>query len=485
MNQIFVNPLRTIAPVDRNIFGGFAEHMARCVYGGIYDPESPLADEDGLRQDVITALRRLNMPLVRYPGGNFVSGYHWRDGIGPVNERPPRQELAWHTVEPNQFGTNEFIRFCRQVQTEPFLVVNCGDGDQREARDWVEYCNGTADTTLARLRRQHGFEAPHQVKYWGIGNEVDGHWQIGYKTPEEYARAFTEFGKVMKWVDPNIKLIASAISDWNGPVVERIQLLLEQASDLVDLVDIHWYVNNLANDFPAFMANSELFEQRLTGIAGLIHAIALDRNIRRPIYIDVGEWNVVYRTDLEQGIEEVYNLEDALVAALHLNAFIRHADMVKMANIAQIVNMIAPIRTMRDGLVLQTIFYPFEVYSQHCGHTALDVHWQGDTFEGGSYSGVRVLDVAGTFDERAKKMALFIVNRTQEQPSDVEIRLEMGHFAGSGQVHVINGSSIKVENTFETPDQVTARSESLAAAGNTLTLTLEPHSVTAVLLDIT
>ncbi len=246
-------------------------------------PESPLADKNGLRQDVIQALRRLKMPLIRYPGGNFASGYHWQDGVGPVGERKARLDLAWHHVDSNQFGTNEFIQFCRQVATEPFLVVNCGDGDMREARDWVEYCNGTANTAWAQLRRQHGFEAPHRVKYWGVGNEVDGHWQIGYKTPEEYARAFTEFGKVMKWVDPDIQLVASGISDWNGPVVERLQLLLEQAGHLVDYVDIHWYVNNLANDFAAFMASSELFEQRLTAIAGLIRAVMMDRKIDHPV----------------------------------------------------------------------------------------------------------------------------------------------------------------------------------------------------------
>ncbi|MBZ0289957.1 MAG: alpha-N-arabinofuranosidase, partial [Anaerolineae bacterium] len=338
VNHIYINPLRTTARIDRNIFGGFAEHMARCIYEGIYDPESPHADEAGLRRDVIEALRRLNMPLIRYPGGNFVSGYRWRDGVGPVNERPSRLDLAWHHVDANAFGTNEFIRFCRAVETEPFLVVNCGDGDMREARDWVEYCNGTRDTALTRLRHQHGFDAPHRVKYWGIGNEVGGHWQIGHKTPEEYARAFTEFGKMMKWVDPDITLVASGISDWSGPIVERLQLLLEQAGDLVDLIDLHWYVDNLANDFAAFMAKSELFEQRLTAIAGLIRAVTLDRGIRRPVRIAVGEWNVVYRTDLDRGIEEVYNLEDALMVALHLNAFIRHADMVTMANIAQIVN---------------------------------------------------------------------------------------------------------------------------------------------------
>lgn len=484
MNQIFINPLRTIDRVDRNIFGGFAEHMARCVYEGIYDPESPLADEHGMRPDVVEALRRLNMPLIRYPGGNFVSGYRWRDGVGPKSERPPRTDLAWHVVDTNQFGTDEFVDFCRRVNTEPFLVVNCGDGDMREARDWVEYCNGTADTSLVRLRRQHGYDAPHNVTYWGIGNEVDGHWQIGYKTPAEYARAFTEFGKVMKWVDPSIKLIASGISDWNGDVVERGRLLLEQAGELVDYIDLHWYVNNHQNDFAAFMACSEPIEQRLSAFAGLIRAVALDRGLTRPVHIAVGEWNVVYRTDLEKGIEEVYNLEDALVAGLHLNAFIRHADTVKMANIAQIVNMIAPIRTRPDGLVLQTIFYPFELYSQQCGEMALDVHWEGDTFSGGDHEGVRVLDVAATLDRQRRQVALFVVNRSEHAATETRIQLETGRFGGVGQQMVINGPGIKAENTFDRPDVVATQAQPLAIDGVSFTVTFEPHSVTALVLDL-
>lgn len=183
MDRIHIDLERTLGDIDRNLFGGFAEHLGRCIYGGIFDPGSPLADAGGLRTDVLEALRRMRMTNIRYPGGNFASGYRWRDGVGPVAERPARLDLAWGAVDANAFGTNEFIRFCRELRAEPHLVVNCGDGDMREARDWVEYCNGTADTALARLRRAHGFDAPHRVKYWGIGNEVDGHWQIGYKTP--------------------------------------------------------------------------------------------------------------------------------------------------------------------------------------------------------------------------------------------------------------------------------------------------------------
>jgi alpha-N-arabinofuranosidase len=486
LNRIYVNLEDVLGTIDRNIFGGFAEHMARCIYEGIYDPESLLADENGMRPDVLDALRRLRMPLIRYPGGNFVSGYNWRDGIGPVEERPTRLDLAWHNVETNRFGTNEFIQFCRLLGTEPFLVVNCGDGDLREARDWVEYCNGERDTTLTRLRKEHGFEAPHRVRYWGVGNEVDGHWQTGYKTPEEYTRAFTEFGKVMKWVDPTIKLVASGVSHWEGDVLERVRLLIEQAGDQLDYLDIHWYFNNRANDFAAFMTVSETIEERLSGIEGIIRGVKLDRHMQRDIPIAVGEWNVVYRTDLSQRSagEEIYNLEDALVAAMHFNAFIRHARTVRMANIAQVVNMIAPIRTRSDGLVLQTIFYPFELYSTHCGSAALNVFWTGDTFSGGGHSGVRVLDVSATLDEAQKRLVLFVVNRSEHDAAETEIQISAGRIAGVVDAFTVTGADIKIENTFDQPDGVGVRRFDVPGEGGTLAVSFEPHSLTVLVCDL-
>ncbi len=476
-NVIRIDPQRVLGQIDRNIFGGFAEHMYRCINGGIYDPDSPLADADGIRIDVLDALKRLKMPVVRYPGGNFVSGYRWRDGIGPRVERQARFDLAWHSFEPNHFGTNEFIQYCRRLNTAPYLVVNCGDGDSREARDWVEYCNGTEDTALVKLRRKHGFAEPHQVKYWGIGNEVDGHWQIGYKTPEEYARAFTEFGKVMRWVDPDISLIAAAGCTWKADMVERAQLLLEQAGHLVDYLAIHWYVGNPENDFARYMTISELLEARLSAYEGIIRAMKLALGIQRPIRIAVDEWNVGYRGS--ENAEEVYNLEDALVVAMHFNAFIRHASLVGMANIAQIVNVLGPILTRRDGLVLQTIFYPFEVYSSQCGDTALDVFWTGDTFSGGNHTGVRVLDVSATLDSTSGEIVLFVINRS-EQPLEAEISLAMGRFKGAAKSTVVNGTNIKAENRFGEAPRVMSRVSSLEAEGTTLHRAFEPHSLTAL-----
>jgi len=489
MNRITIDPSRVIGKIDRNIFGGFAEHLGRCIYGGIYEPGSPLADKDGFRTDVMRALRRLNMSLIRYPGGNFASGYRWRDGVGLAGERPVRMELAWHDMETNRFGTNEFIDFCHKLKTEPYLVVNCGDGDMREAQDWVEYCNGKGDSALAKLRQQHGYPKPHNVKYWGVGNEVDGHWQIGYKTPEEYARAFTEFGKVMKSVDPAIKLVASAVSDWKGTWVERTQLLMEQAADLIDYLSIHWYIGNPDNDFAAYMAVSELLEKRVSSYEGLIQAISLERQIKRPIYIALDEWNVWYRTYPQETretmrLEEIYNLEDALVTGVQLNAFIRHARSVKMANIAQVVNVIAPVFSKPDGMVLQTIFFPFEVYSQTCGNLALDPYWEGETFSGGGCKGVRTLDVSATLNETKKQIVVYVVNRNQSREMETTLQLTAGEFKDRIKVYIVNGPGLKAENTFASPDKIKTKGTSVTANGHTLDYTFEPHSVTALVCDI-
>ncbi len=486
MNRISIDLERTLGRLDPNVFGGFAEHLERCTYGGIYDPESPHADERGLRTDVIAALRRLHMPVMRYPGGNFVSGYRWEDGVGPREERPTRLDLAWHTVESNQFGTNEFIEFCRILGTEPYLVVNCGDGSMREARDWVEYCNGTQDTTLVRLRQQHGYDAPHAVKYWGIGNEVDGPWQIGFKTPQEYARAVTEFGKVMKWVDPDIKLIANGVSYWDaGDFVERGQLLLAQAADLLDYLAIHWYVDNDTGDFSTYMALSELFEERLSAYEGLIRAMTLERKIKRPIYIAVDEWNVWHRAQMDGGEHDtvIYTLEDALVVAMQLNAFLRHARTVKMANLAQIVNLLAPIVTRREGLFLQTIFYAFQAYSSLAGPVVLDVHWDGETFSAGDHEGLRILDVTATLDASKRELVVFVVNRS-EREADTVLKLAEGQFAGPVRVHTVGGPDVKACNSFDDPGQVTTKITTAEAAGSSLPITLEPHSLTALVCSV-
>jgi alpha-L-arabinofuranosidase len=490
-NRVSIDPLRVIAPIDPNVFGGFAEHLGRCIYGGIYEPGSPLADADGIRTDVLAALKRLRMPVMRYPGGNFVSGYRWRDAVGPKEERAARMELAWHDLEPNTFGTNEFVDFCRKLGSEPYLAVNAGDGDMREARDWVEYANGTKDTALVKLRKRHGYEAPHGVRYWGIGNEVDGPWQIGYKTPEEYARTYTEFAKVMKWTDPSIKLVAAGVSLWDRSWVERVQLLLEHAPTLIDYMAIHWYVGNSSDrgyrddDVASYMAISERLEDRLSSTEGIIRAMSSALRLERDIPIAVDEWNVWYRVFNEGKLEETYDLADALVVAMHFNAFFRHAESVKMANIAQIVNVIAPIMTTPEGMVLQTTFHPFELYARTAGDTALDVFWDGATFATPEFDALRVLDVSATLDSASGRLALYLVNRSLDETQSTSIELQRGRFADDGDLHVINGPDVAATNTAANPDAVGVRSSRVDGGGNSLTLELEPHSVTALVIGLT
>lgn len=466
---------RTLGNIDRNLFGGFAEHLGRCIYGGMFDEGSRLSDENGFRVDVIEAMKRLRMPLIRYPGGNFVSGYRWRDGVGPRDQRTPRIELAWHTVESNRFGTDEFVQWCKKVGTEPYLCVNCGDGTQREAQDWVEYCNGTSDTEPVRLRRANGHDAPHNVKYWGIGNEVYGDWQIGMKTPQEYARACKEFGKVMKWVDPTIKTVASTCTgdfDW----VDRTALILEQASDVVDYLSIHWYISNAEPNFEKYMASREVVEEQLTAFESLVTAMQYSGPSKgRDIGIAVDEWNVWF-TGNDPALGEVYDLRDALVVAMQLMAIMRHCKMVTMANIAQIVNVIPPIVTSPDGIFLQTIFHPFELLSRESGSVALDAATICDTFQGGSYTGCPALDVAATFEPTTGQISVFVVNRTMDG-IDAVLDLQ-GSEGRDGRAYVVNAPDVRTANGFDSPEAV--RTVQTGFDAKRTAFTFEPHSFTAL-----
>lgn len=504
MERISVDLGRRLGPIDRNVFGGFVEHLGRCVYGGIHEPGSPRSGSDGLRTDVLEAARRLRYANVRYPGGNFVSAYRWRDGVGPIEERPARYEPAWDAVEPNTFGTNEFIAFCRRLGAEPYLVVNAGDGDMREARDWVEYCNGTKPTAPVRLRQSHGFAEPHRVRYWGIGNEVDGHWQVGYKTAQEYARTYTEYAKVMRWADPSIKLVASAVSYWEGDPLERIALLLEQAARQIDYLSIHWYVGNPVGDVPAYLAVSELIEERLGIIEGLALATTLRRPPMAPIPIAVDEWNVWYKAPHDprdpafNQLEETYDLADALVVAMHFNAFFRHARSVRMANLAQLVNVIAPMTATTDDLLLQTTFYPFELYAETAGPEALDVRWSGDTYSArriddnfnpteaaGERTGVRIIDVSATIDDAAGRATVFVVNRDLRGPREVEISIAPARPGADVEVHTITGAHPGAVNTFEDRGAVVRTTETRSFGdGPAFVAELPPHSVSAFVFTV-
>ncbi len=457
---------RRIGTVDRRILGGFAEHLGRCIYGGIYDEGSPLADADGFRTDVIEAVRALKPPVLRWPGGNFVSGYHWTDGIGPQHARPRRLELAWHSEESNRFGTDEFLRFCEVVGTEPYLCVNMGSGSMDEAQAWVEYCNGSADTEWVGRRQDNGREQPYGVRYWGLGNEMYGPWQIGALSAEDYVTKAREFAKVMSWTDPEIELVAcgeNGLSEWDRVVVEGL-------ADKVRWHSIHIYTGS--DDYWTDVFSPHQAERALQRVTSLIADTRYRKRIAHPIHVAYDEWNVWFR-EREAGLEERYTLADALAVATYLHAFVRHCRVVRMANLAQLVNVIAPIVTSPEGLFLQSIYHPLRLFADHLRPVALDVHVECESHDhievevaGGWPHRVSdlgpfpLLDVTAMRSEEGEELTLSVINRSPTDAIDAELRFADPFESRPATVERVIGPDPQATNSFEQPDRVGVETDS-------------------------
>ncbi|HQV32397.1 MAG TPA: alpha-L-arabinofuranosidase C-terminal domain-containing protein [Calditrichia bacterium] len=482
--RIKIDKDRVIGDIDKNIYGNFSEHLGRCIYGGIYDPGSKLSDKQGFRKDVLEAAKGLNVPILRWPGGNFVSGYHWEDGIGPKKDRPERTDLAWHTPEPNTFGTDEFIDYCRKMGTEPYFAVNLGTGTFDEARNWVEYCNVKEGPYYAELRKKNGHPEPHNVKYWSLGNEVDGWWQMGHKNAEDYGKFALEAAKLMKWTSPDIKLIAAGSSNFYGNSDPHgwNRTVLEYLKDYIDYIALHRYVGNRENDYYAFMASTIDVEERTKIVEAQIdEAMSKMRNPRQ-IYVAWDEYNVWYRArggEAARGrnaLEEKYNLEDALVIAGFLNAFIRNAHIVKMANMAQLVNVIAPIFTNENDMFRQTIYFPLALYANNSFGQSLDVLVDGPTFDTKQYQQVPYLDVSVAY--QGEEVVINVVNRHKDQPITAEIISQEGQFSGPFTVFEVNGPDVKTENTFGKEVIKSVKKDDVAASGAGFSYTFPAHSYT-------
>ncbi|MBM3235435.1 alpha-N-arabinofuranosidase [Candidatus Poribacteria bacterium] len=480
MATIAIDTRRRIDAIDPNIYGNFIEHLGRCIYGGVYEPGSPLSDERGFRKDVMEAVRRLRVPNLRWPGGNFVSGYHWMDGIGPKENRPRRMELAWHTVETNQFGTDGFIEYCNAVGTEPFICVNMGSGTMDEAQNWVEYCNGAKDTYYANLRRQNGHEEPYGVKYWGLGNEVSGGWQIGHKEADEYARAALEFAKVMKWVDPNIQLIACGSCQQNADDMTFNRIVVEKLIDIAEYLSIHMYVSNRDNNYYEYMGTSEHIEKYIRAVRGIIGGAVYHSRHGKKMKIAFDEWNATYSFPHEHPHHERYTLEDALVVGMFLNAFIRHADAIKIANMAQLVNIIPPIFTSPEDMFLQTICYPLELYTCENGTVALDAYCDCEIFDTRRYGKVPYLDVSASFAPDKNRISINVINRHLTDAIPVTIENQHGGLADKGMLFEINGEDIKMVNDFKAKENVVTKKREISVPSNPFVLELPPHSITMI-----
>ena len=483
--RIKVDPDRKIGAIDRKIYGNFAEHLGRCIEGGIFDEGSKLSDASGYRKDVMEAVKGLNVSLLRWPGGNFSSNYHWMDGIGPRDQRPARLEMAWGTVEDNRFGTHEFLTYCNLLGIEPYLCANFGTGSWEEAQRWVEYCNSSGSTAMTKLRASNGQAQPWKVTYWGLGNEMDGPWQMGHRSAEDYGKFALEGAKLMKWTDPSIKLIAAGSAnfnpnaDWTG----WNRTVLEYLKHHVDYLSLHTYVGNPANDYYEFLASSLLLDERTKTAEGTIRAALSGEARDKKIYIAWDEWNVWYRErgeGKEKGrhiLEEHYNLEDALVIATFLNTFLNNAHIVKVANMAQIVNVIAPIMTNASGLYLQTIYYPLALFAANSRGTALEVFVDAPTYQTKRFDKVPYLDVSAAQD--GDTLVLNVVNRHRDEAIEADIEAQDAHFSGGYEISEVNGPDIKAENNFDASPVKTAR-RTVSGDGARMHVSFPPHSYTMI-----
>ena len=488
--QVLLDTNRTIAPISPLLFGGFAEHMGRCVYEGIYDPESPRADERGFRTDVLAALRDQAYSVIRYPGGNFLSGYNWLDGVGPKAQRPRRRELAWQSVETNQFGTNEFMEFCATINAAPMLAVNMGTGTIQSASDLVEYCNVPGGTYWSDLRANHGFRAPHDVRYWCVGNEMDGPWQIGHLDAVAYGNKALEAAKMMKWQDPTIKtVLCGSSNDRMETYPEWDRTALEIAWEAMDYHSMHYYAGNWDGDSTSFLASAVLFERFVDTLEGTLRYVKAKRRSKHDVYLSWDEWQVWYKGDPMQGnwqeaphlAEETYNLEDALVVAQWLNVFLRKSHVLKIACVAQIVNVISWLHTRNDGLLKHPSYYVFKLVSNLARGAALDVHVKAPEVETKLYDAVPALDVSASYDNKKQQGAVFLVNRSQTESIVTEIVWQDAQNVQINGAWQLTGKDPKATNSWDEPDRLMANAIPAPSidAGRT-TINLPPLSFTVL-----
>jgi alpha-N-arabinofuranosidase len=479
-----------ISAISPLLFSGFAEHMGRCIYEGIYDPASPHADANGLRTDVLAVLRDMNYRSIRYPGGNFLSGYRWEDGIGPRDQRPVRRDLAWRSIETNQFGTDEFMAFCKAVNTAPMMGVNMGTGTIQDASNLLEYCNLPVGTKYADMRAANGQRDPYNVKYWCIGNEMDGPWQIGHLDAVEYGKKAREAAKMMRMQDPTIELVLCGSSHSDMPTFpEWDRVALEHCYDQVNYHSMHYYATNYDNDTRSYLALSAEFERFVDTLSGVLHYVKAKTRSKRDVYLSWDEWNVWYKDRSGDGgwseaphlSEEVYNLEDALVVAQWMNVFLRRSDVLKVACLAQIVNVISPLTTTRDSLLKHTTYYPIALFNRLAQGDALDVAVQAPTYETPQFGAMPLLDVSSSYDAATGSNVVFIVNRSLTDDVPVTLQWQDKQPTRVTAAYQLAGNDPKAVNSFENPDAIVTKSIAAPKVQDGQTqLVLPPLSFTVV-----
>jgi len=486
-----------IGHVDPRMYGSFIEHLGRAVYFGIYEPGHPAADGSGFRRDVIELVKELNVPIIRYPGGNFVSGYNWEDGVGPVEKRPRRSELAWSTVETNRIGTNEFAYWARQVNSEVMMTVNLGTRGADAARNLVEYCNHPEGTYWSDLRKEHGYSDPHNIKVWCLGNEMDGPWQICHKNAEEYGRLACETAKVMKLMDPGIELVAAGSSNGRMPTFPQWEAtVLEHTYEHIEYLSLHSYYTDLDRDTPNFLAQSLGMDDFIKTIVSTCDFIKGKKHSKKTVNLSFDEWNVWYHslepdkklekwTTAPHQLEDVYDLQDALVVGCMLITLLKHADRVKIACLAQLVNVIAPIMTSNGGGAWrQTIFYPFMHASKYGRGDVLNIQISSPSYDSKEYTDVPYIEAAAVY-KQGSELTIFAVNRDMNE--SILLEADLRSFEGYVPVEhiVLENVDVYAVNTESDPFHVIpVRKEIPAVCEGIMTVELPKLSWNVIRLSV-
>ena len=483
--QIITDKNYIIGDIDRKIYGSFIEHLGRAVYEGIYQPGQKTADEQGFRKDTLALVKELRVPIVRYPGGNFVSNYFWEDGIGPKENRKKRMELAWHVIETNEFGLDEFADWAKKAEAEVMMAVNLGTRGISDALNLIDYCNLEKGTYYSDLRIKNGHTAPHRIKYWCLGNEMDGPWQIGHKTAYEYGRIASEAGRAMKAADPSIKLVACGSSSSAMPTFAAWEAeVLDQCYDEVDYISLHQYYNCNDGDTTDFLARNMEMDDFISSVEAICRYIKAKKKGKKDIKLSFDEWNVWYHSlhddvphwvEHPHQLEDVYDFRDVLLVGSLLITLLKHADSVRMACLAQLVNVIAPIMTSETGAWRQTIFYPFRDASLYGSGKALHTIVKSPVYDSKNFCDVPYLDSIVTFDEEKEEVVIFAVNKHMTE--DAETTIDLRSFEGYRVVShtVVHDEDLDAVNTEQDPDRIVPISVGGTKAENGILETVFRH----------
>ena len=506
--QKAAGPTRTIinqalyrSDLDPRVLGAFLEHLGRAIYTGVYEPDSALADKNGFRTDVIAQIKGMGVPIMRYPGGNFVSGYNWLDGVGPKNQRPTVLERAWNSLETNQFGTNEFMHWCKLVGTEPLLGFNLGTGTPEQAVAWVEYCNVDKGTKWSELRRSHGYEQPHNVRYWCMGNEMDGPWQMGHMPAREYGRIARDSAQQIRVIDETLQLIACGSSNTIMPTyLVWDREVLEECYDMVDGISLHNYYGNTesltGNNSSRYLAMNLDMERQILEIAAVCDYVQGLRKSPKRLWLSFDEWNVWYRARTGAHVdgkrafapkllEEVYNLEDALLVGGFLNTLLRQSDRVKVGCLAQILNVIAPLVTNKTSVLRQSIYYPYAFALKYARGRVLDLRVESETYpitarglrpDFARNDQVPFVDLAATMNPQNGEVCLLMLNRDLDAEREVVIDWRDPTPTRVLACETLTGTDLKAFNTFEQPELVVPRALPPPAAAARMAFKLPPRS---------